>query len=552
MSTEKTMASSVPNSWAYLLLGYVTVVVAGVLAMLMLLNYQRNLPLNLVAHTDNLTDRVVEALRNNRVPADQIVVSEAIENETHTAVWHQYQIVANLPGNVSAAGLAEVLRRNMESRPNVQLYSQDRQSRTLGLMFGNQDFATIELRGGRVVAREVRDMRPATERVASEAERILRAALPEGGTLQLGVPMMREDGPVRWSFTRIELGLPAMASNVDIASALQGGMDGREVTVQGVMNEDSIVPLVRLTYLGHDCVDVSVAYTESPLPPVELPTLQLPRAAPPMTPGTFSQELPNINGGDAGEEDLAPMELPLESDGLESSLLDPLNGDPLPGDDKAVRLAIIVDDGGYNQDLSRGFLALDRGLTFAILPFTPWASWTARQARDLGFEVMLHMPMESNNANETHPGMIMTAMSATEITNGTIDALATVPGAVGINNHVGSRFTETATALEPVLTVLKERGLYFVDSRTSAGSTAPESAQEAGVPVAVRDVFLDNEKDFDAIEAQFNILIAKARSRGHAIGICHFRPDTLKALAQLLPRLAEEGLSLVHASELVQ
>jgi uncharacterized protein len=176
----------------------------------------------------------------------------------------------------------------------------------------------------------------------------------------------------------------------------------------------------------------------------------------------------------------------------------------------------------------------------------------ARQAAENGFEVMLHMPMESSNGHISHPGIIRVEMDAAEIADMTARALEDVPGVEGINNHTGSYFTETEPAMRAVFELVKARELYFVDSRTSASSIAPALAQQMDVPVAVRDVFLDNENDYAYIAAQFEELIAKAKFRGYAVGIAHFRRDTFDALVELLPRLAEEDIELVHASELVQ
>jgi hypothetical protein len=130
--------------------------------------------------------------------------------------------------------------------------------------------------------------------------------------------------------------------------------------------------------------------------------------------------------------------------------------------------------------------------------------------------------------------------------------LAYIPHVTGINNHMGSRFTEDARALTPVMKSLQEKGLFFVDSRTTGRSLAAETARRYNVPTMDRDVFLDNVAEVDAIVTQIQKLEAKARKQGMAIGICHPYPETLEALRRELPGLAERGISLVPVSVLLQ
>jgi hypothetical protein len=249
---------------------------------------------------------------------------------------------------------------------------------------------------------------------------------------------------------------------------------------------------------------------------------------------------------------LVPAAFPLDSEGLDESLFAPLTLDGHVSPSATPRVAIIVDDGGNNRQIDDGFLALDPGLTLAILPFTPFDTYLATEGAARGFEIMLHMPMESSSSTVTHPGMILTTMKSEDIATYTESALDRIPGVEGINNHTGSKFTEFEDGMRLVMAVLHDRNLYFIDSRTSAQSVAPAVAREVGVPVAIRDVFLDNEADPDYIGRQFNELMAKAKERGFAIGICHFRPVTLQVMSDLLPKLESEGIDLVHASEFVQ
>jgi len=224
----------------------------------------------------------------------------------------------------------------------------------------------------------------------------------------------------------------------------------------------------------------------------------------------------------------------------------------LPG--ASVRLAILIDDGGNNRSHGDRILALDNRLTLAILPNTPFAAEIAEEGAQKGFEIMLHMPMETHSATVKNvPGTVLINMEKDEIQRLTKEAIDQIPHVVGINNHTGSKFTSDREKMDFVVEVLKERGLYFVDSVTINTTVAFESAREAGIPSARRDVFLDDATDIASVRRQYERLLKIARENGVAIGIGHFQcPATAKVLAEEIPKLAEAGIELVHASELVQ
>ncbi len=214
-------------------------------------------------------------------------------------------------------------------------------------------------------------------------------------------------------------------------------------------------------------------------------------------------------------------------------------------------LAIILDDGGWGGSVTRRVLELDNRLTLAILPHTPFCGQTARDASALGFEVMLHMPMETGGGKWPHEGLLKTDMDRETIQRLTHEALAQVPGAAGVNNHTGTLFTTDAERLGWFMEVLKGEGLYFVDSRTNSRSVAHAAAEEQGLRALSRDVFLDNDSAPDYIRGQLDILIARARARGRAVGIGHFRQNTVTVLEEELPGLEEQGVKLVPLSELL-
>ncbi len=196
---------------------------------------------------------------------------------------------------------------------------------------------------------------------------------------------------------------------------------------------------------------------------------------------------------------------------------------------------------------------MDSRLTLAILPDTPFARQTAQDAADLGFEIMLHMPMQTGtNGRNTFPGELELTMTREEIQERTRDCIAQFPEAVGVNNHTGAAFTADEEKMRWFLEVVKDHGLYFVDSRTTARSRAYDVSVALGIPSANRDIFLDNSSDPDEIRAQLDELIRRARAGGAAVGIGHFRRNTVSVLAEALPGLEARGVALVPASELVR
>ncbi len=216
------------------------------------------------------------------------------------------------------------------------------------------------------------------------------------------------------------------------------------------------------------------------------------------------------------------------------------------------RVAIIVDDGGYGGAATDVILGLTTRLTLSVLPNTPFGTELAAEATTLGFEVMLHMPMENTSGDLRHDGQLEINMTETDIHRLMTDALSQVPGAVGTNNHMGSKFTAHADALSYFMDGVREQGLYFIDSRTTTDSRAYEVAKEFSIPSAYRDIFLDHDNDIEKIRVRFRELMEVAQRDGSAIGICHFRPNTAFVLREKLPELRLAGIELVHASELVR
>lgn len=216
-------------------------------------------------------------------------------------------------------------------------------------------------------------------------------------------------------------------------------------------------------------------------------------------------------------------------------------------------VAIIVDDMGASLKEANALIAIRLPLTFSVIPSLAKARSVAELAHRAGVEVMVHMPMQPQGYPKQPMEKVglLVAMDDAEVERRVNGFCEAVPFAVGANNHMGSRFTEDETKMEAVLKVLKQRGMFFVDSRTSPASVGYRVAHSLGLKAGTRQVFLDNVQDEGAIKAQLAQVAGIARRAGGAIAICHPHPATIRALKTALPALARDGITFVHASDLV-
>ncbi|MBP1661510.1 MAG: hypothetical protein H6P95_2702, partial [Candidatus Aminicenantes bacterium] len=218
------------------------------------------------------------------------------------------------------------------------------------------------------------------------------------------------------------------------------------------------------------------------------------------------------------------------------------------------QIALIVDDMGNSLETLGELLALGRPVTVSILPYSTHAAETARIAHERGLEVLLHLPLESVNNHEAMAdteGLIMAMMTEPAIVAAFEASFDRVPFVSGTNNHMGSRFTAGRDLMRTILRPIKERGLFFVDSRTTAKTVALDEARRMGVPAAERDVFLDADEDRGRIRGRFVELLQKARKKGRALGICHPFPETLAVLRSSLYLIDAYNLEVVPVSRLV-
>ena len=219
----------------------------------------------------------------------------------------------------------------------------------------------------------------------------------------------------------------------------------------------------------------------------------------------------------------------------------------------APRIAIIIDDLGYQVAAGHRAVALPGPVVCAILPGTPGAAEVAEAARERGKEVLLHLPLQSaDRGGATEPGSITLDTTREAFADTFAAAMESVPYAVGVNGHRGSLVTRHPGHMNWLMEeILRAGGLYFVDSYTTHRSVALQIASERGVPAIKRDVFLDSDPAPDKVAREFERLKKLARERGLAVAIGHPYPETLDFLERAIPALVEEGIELVPLRELI-
>jgi len=217
-------------------------------------------------------------------------------------------------------------------------------------------------------------------------------------------------------------------------------------------------------------------------------------------------------------------------------------------------IVLVIDDFGYrNDNISDGFLNLSIPITCAIIPGHTASKKFAEKAVSYGKEVIIHMPMESENYS---PGedeyKLLTSMTSELLENKLIQAFESLPEAIGMNNHQGSKATSDSKTMTVLASVLKDRGKYFIDSRTSSLTIGEKTMISFGVPTARRNIFLDNNNDLDKIEEQMNKLANSAKKNGVAVGLGHARKNTLSVIRNVVPGLLEKGFVFQFASQVVK
>jgi len=217
------------------------------------------------------------------------------------------------------------------------------------------------------------------------------------------------------------------------------------------------------------------------------------------------------------------------------------------------RLAILLDDLGSDPGAAAAIFALHVPVTISVLPDHAHSEEIARAARQHGCEVMLHLPMQSVANEAPEQQELKPGFSPEQVRTLVEKMLDAVPEADGVNNHQGSQATADHALMSELMQVLKDEGVFYVDSRTTAETVAYEAARQAGVRAAFRNVpFLDDVEDPRAVRRQLQAAMRGARQKGEAIAIGHPHPGTLEALRQMLPEARKEGVQLVLVSDLVR
>ncbi|MEQ9488379.1 MAG: divergent polysaccharide deacetylase family protein [Alphaproteobacteria bacterium] len=229
------------------------------------------------------------------------------------------------------------------------------------------------------------------------------------------------------------------------------------------------------------------------------------------------------------------------------------NAVQIPVDYTRPMIAIVIDDVGINQPRSERAIALPGRLTLAFIPYGYNLPALVETARGNGHEVMVHLPTEPMSPDvDPGPHALLTSLSLAEIKQRIDWNLSQFDGFVGLNNHMGSRFTAWTPGMEVLIREVKARGLLFLDSITTRDSVGYKLARTVGLPNAVRDIFLDHDQRREAIARQLRRTEGVAKSRGFAIAIGHPHDETLDELEEWLETVESRGYQLVPISAIVR
>lgn len=223
------------------------------------------------------------------------------------------------------------------------------------------------------------------------------------------------------------------------------------------------------------------------------------------------------------------------------------------GREGSPRIALVIDDLGYEPAGDAAWLNVPAKLTVAVIPFGPSSRRIAQAAHERGFCVLLHVPMEPEGvvSDRTQTFRLRRGMSGAEMEDLLDRMLGDVPFADGASNHMGSAFTSDPEAMSLYAAMLKDKGLFLLDSVTTHRTVAVAAGLRAGIPAARRDLFLDVDPDPEVMRRQWEEALSIAKRKGSAIVLCHGRAGTLQAVRRFLPGLAAQGIRAVTLAELL-
>ena len=214
-------------------------------------------------------------------------------------------------------------------------------------------------------------------------------------------------------------------------------------------------------------------------------------------------------------------------------------------------LVLVIDDVGYNLQSLEPYLRYPGPLTIAVLPGLAYSAEAARRVRAAGKELLLHQPMEALGGEDPGPMALYSGMGTEEVRAIIAANLDEIGPVAGINNHQGSLITADAAIMADILMLCQERGIYFLDSKTTADTAAPIVAARLGLAIGERNVFLDNEPDRESMLRYLNAALAYADSRGNAVMIGHVWSAALAPLLlELYPTLIDQGYSFTTVATL--
>ena len=221
---------------------------------------------------------------------------------------------------------------------------------------------------------------------------------------------------------------------------------------------------------------------------------------------------------------------------------------PLP----KAKMAIIIDDFGFNRQGTKGMLSINRPMTAAVLPFRPYSKKDAKLAKEAGLEVILHQPLEpiSPQANPGQ-GAIYTDMEEEEIKQTFLKNLNSLPKVSGINHHMGSKASADLRVMKQLLSVVKDKDLFYVDSSTSQHTVGAKIARQKNIPTKENHLFIDNVDKQREIEKMISRLSEVALAKKELIIVGHVKKNTAQAIKKMIPELEQKGIKLVYASQIV-
>ena len=221
--------------------------------------------------------------------------------------------------------------------------------------------------------------------------------------------------------------------------------------------------------------------------------------------------------------------------------------------DRAPKIAIVLDDFGYNLNNIDAIFELNTPVTFSILPNLYYSTKISEAAHGKDYEFILHLPLEPHEENKPlEKDTIFTAMEETDVIKLLEKAMASIPGLKGASNHMGSRATADERLMSIIFKRMKKDRLFFMDNIVTIDTVCKKVARKQGIKFIHRSVFLDNEADIDYIKGQINELKIQAAKTGWGVGVGHDRPKTVEALKEMIPEMKKEGINFVFLSELAR